>query len=114
MPTTRATVAARRIRGGAQRQQGRGRETMRAAADGLAGQLGFAALPGGGGRRLPVVRGEWLGAEGAPTIFVYGHYDVQPAGDLAEWITPPFELTVDGDIARGRGATDERAPSTSC
>jgi acetylornithine deacetylase/succinyl-diaminopimelate desuccinylase-like protein len=85
-------------------------DTMRAAADWLAGQLGFA-----GGRVVeadghPVVRGEWLGAEGAPTILVYGHYDVQPTGDLAEWITPPFELTVDGDIARGRGATDDKGP----
>ena len=58
----------------------------------------------------PAVRGEWLGAEGAPTILVYGHYDVQPTGDLAEWITPPFELTVDGDTVRGRGATDDKGP----
>jgi acetylornithine deacetylase/succinyl-diaminopimelate desuccinylase-like protein len=84
--------------------------TMRAAASWLAGQLGFA-----GGRVVeaaghPVVRGEWLGADGAPTILVYGHYDVQPTGDLAEWVTPPFELAVDGDIARGRGATDDKGP----
>jgi acetylornithine deacetylase/succinyl-diaminopimelate desuccinylase-like protein len=85
-------------------------DTMRAAADWLAGQLAFA-----GGRVVeaeghPVVRGEWLGTDGAPTILVYGHYDVQPTGDLAEWTTPPFELTVDGDIVRGRGATDDKGP----
>ena len=86
------------------------RETMLAAADWLVAQLGFA-----NGRVVeteghPAVRGEWLGAEGAPTILVYGHYDVQPTGDLAEWITPPFELTVDGDTVRGRGATDDKGP----
>ena len=85
-------------------------DTMRAAAGWLAGQLAFA-----GGRVVeapghPLVRGDWLGAPGAPTILVYGHYDVQPTGDLAEWVTPPFELTVDGGIARGRGATDDKGP----
>jgi acetylornithine deacetylase/succinyl-diaminopimelate desuccinylase-like protein len=85
-------------------------DTMHAAARWVAGQLGFA-----GGRVVqtaghPVVLGEWLGAPGAPTVLVYGHFDVQPTGDLAEWRTPPFELTVDGDIVRGRGATDDKGP----
>jgi acetylornithine deacetylase/succinyl-diaminopimelate desuccinylase-like protein len=85
-------------------------ETMRAAAGWLAGQLAFA-----GGRVAetdghPAVRGDWLGAGGAPTVLVYGHYDVQPTGDLAEWVTPPFELSVDGDVMRGRGATDDKGP----
>jgi acetylornithine deacetylase/succinyl-diaminopimelate desuccinylase-like protein len=85
-------------------------ETMRAAAQWVADQLSFA-----GGRVAetgghPVVRGDWLGAEGAPTILVYGHYDVQPTGDLAEWDTPPFELAVDGDVMRGRGASDDKGP----
>lgn len=84
--------------------------TMHAAAQWLAGQLRFA-----NGRVVqtdghPVVQGEWLGAAGAPTILVYGHYDVQPTGDLAEWVTPPFELSVDGDIMRGPGATDDKGP----
>jgi acetylornithine deacetylase/succinyl-diaminopimelate desuccinylase-like protein len=87
-----------------------GHDTMLAAASWLAGQLAFA-----GGRVAeteghPVVRGEWLGADGAPTVLVYGHYDVQPTGDLAEWVTPPFELHADGDIVRGRGATDDKGP----
>src|SRR4029077_13831023 len=57
-----------------------------------------------------VFRGECLAAAGAPPILVYGHYDVQPTGSAAEWVTPPFELTVDGDVARGRGATDAKGP----
>ena len=85
-------------------------ETMRTAAHWLARQLAF-----GHGRVVetdghPVVRGEWLGAPGAPVILVYGHYDVQPTGDEAEWITPPFELHVDGEVARGRGVTDDKGP----
>jgi acetylornithine deacetylase/succinyl-diaminopimelate desuccinylase-like protein len=58
----------------------------------------------------PVVRGEWLGAPGAPTILVYGHYDVQPTGPAAEWLTPPFELCADGGIMRGRGVSDDKGP----
>src|SRR5258708_23236447 len=83
---------------------------MRSAARWLAGQLAFA---GGGMVETaghPVVRGEWLGADGAPTILVYGHYDGQPTGSQAEWVTPPFELSLDGDVARGRGATDHKGP----
>jgi acetylornithine deacetylase/succinyl-diaminopimelate desuccinylase-like protein len=85
-------------------------ETMQSAAEWLAAQLSFA-----GGRVVataghPVVRGDWLHAPGAPTVLVYGHYDVQPTGDLAEWETPPFELAVDGDVIRGRGASDDKGP----
>ena len=83
---------------------------MTAAARWLAGQLGFAGgrvVPTGGN---PVVLGEWLHAGGAPTVLVYGHYDGQPTGDEAEWLAPPFELTVDGDVARGRGVTDDKGP----
>jgi acetylornithine deacetylase/succinyl-diaminopimelate desuccinylase-like protein len=84
--------------------------TMQTAAQWLAGQLSFA-----GGRVVqadghPVVLGEWLGAAGAPTVLVYGHYDVQPTGAETEWVTPPFELTVDGDVVRGRGASDDKGP----
>ena len=85
-------------------------QTMRAAAQWLAGQLGFAGgrVAESGGH--PVVLGEWRRAGGAPTILVYGHYDVQPTGAAAEWLTPPFELTVDGDVVRGRGVTDDKGP----
>jgi acetylornithine deacetylase/succinyl-diaminopimelate desuccinylase-like protein len=85
-------------------------ETMRAAAEWLAGRLGWAAGRVEETEGFPVVRGEWLDAPGAPTVLVYGHYDVQPTGDLAEWSTPPFELVVDGDVLRGRGVTDDKGP----
>jgi acetylornithine deacetylase/succinyl-diaminopimelate desuccinylase-like protein len=86
------------------------RPDMLAAAQWLAGQLAFA-----NGRLAetdgnPVVLGEWLGAPGAPTVLVYGHYDVQPTGSLEEWNNPPFELTVADGRAYGRGATDDKGP----
>jgi acetylornithine deacetylase/succinyl-diaminopimelate desuccinylase-like protein len=85
-------------------------ETMRSAAEWLAAQLSFADGRVVATAGHPVVRGEWLGAPGAPTILVYGHYDVQPTGDLAEWRTPPFELVTDGEVIRGRGVTDDKGP----
>jgi acetylornithine deacetylase/succinyl-diaminopimelate desuccinylase-like protein len=84
--------------------------TMLAAAHWLAERLSFAAGRVEQTDGHPVVRGDWLGAPGAPTILVYGHYDVQPTGDLAEWATPPFELAVDGDVVRGRGVSDDKGP----
>ena len=56
----------------------------------------------------PIVYGEWLGAEGAPTILYYGHYDVQPVDPVNLWTSPPFEATVrDGEIY-ARGAVDDK------
>jgi acetylornithine deacetylase/succinyl-diaminopimelate desuccinylase-like protein len=56
----------------------------------------------------PVVYGDWLHAEGAPTILFYGHYDVQPVDPLNLWTSPPFEATVrDGEIY-ARGSADDK------
>ena len=85
-------------------------ETMRSAAEWLAAQLSFADGRVVATAGHPVVRADWLKAPGAPTILVYGHYDVQPTGDLAEWRTPPFELIRDGNVIRGRGVTDDKGP----
>jgi acetylornithine deacetylase/succinyl-diaminopimelate desuccinylase-like protein len=57
---------------------------------------------------FPVVYGDWLGAEGAPTILFYGHYDVQPVDPIELWESPPFEATVrDGEIY-ARGSADDK------
>jgi acetylornithine deacetylase/succinyl-diaminopimelate desuccinylase-like protein len=85
-------------------------ETMRAAARWLTEKLSFANARVVETSGHPVVIGEWLDAGDAPTVLVYGHYDVQPTGDLAEWITPPFELANDGARLRGRGVTDDKGP----
>jgi acetylornithine deacetylase/succinyl-diaminopimelate desuccinylase-like protein len=56
----------------------------------------------------PVVYADWLGAEGAPTILFYGHYDVQPVDPIELWQSPPFEPTIrDGEIY-ARGAADDK------
>jgi acetylornithine deacetylase/succinyl-diaminopimelate desuccinylase-like protein len=56
----------------------------------------------------PVVYADWLHAPGAPTIIVYGHYDVQPVDPLDLWTSPPFEpVVVDGRML-ARGAADDK------
>jgi acetylornithine deacetylase/succinyl-diaminopimelate desuccinylase-like protein len=56
----------------------------------------------------PVVYGDWLHAPGAPTVLVYGHYDVQPVDPLDLWTAPPFEPVVEDGRIRGRGAADDK------
>jgi len=56
----------------------------------------------------PVVLGAWRGAAGAPTLLVYGHYDVQPPEPLDEWLSPPFEPTVRDGKLFARGSVDDK------
>jgi acetylornithine deacetylase/succinyl-diaminopimelate desuccinylase-like protein len=56
----------------------------------------------------PVVRGDWLGAPGQPTLLLYGHYDVQPPDPMEEWKSPPFEPVVEDGRITARGASDNK------
>lgn len=61
-------------------------------------------MPTGG---HPVVYGEWMGAgKNAPTIMIYGHYDVQPVDPIELWTSDPFNAVVRGDYLFGRGTSD--------
>jgi acetylornithine deacetylase/succinyl-diaminopimelate desuccinylase-like protein len=57
----------------------------------------------------PVVRADWLHAEGAPTVIAYGHYDVQPPDPLELWETAPFDPIVRDGRVIARGAEDNKA-----
>ena len=56
----------------------------------------------------PVVYADWLHADGAPTVIVYCHYDVQPVDPLDLWTSPPFEPVVEGNRILGRGVADDK------
>ena len=88
------------------------RPAMLDAAAWVAERLAFA-----GGRVVesaghPVVLAERIVDPGAPTILVYGHYDVQPPGDERFWTTPAFAPAVRDGRLYGRGASDDKGPVT--
>jgi acetylornithine deacetylase/succinyl-diaminopimelate desuccinylase-like protein len=61
--------------------------------------------------KQPLMIGELAasnGAADAPTVLVYGHFDVQPPAPLELWESEPFELDIRGDWAYGRGITDDK------
>ncbi|MDX6680337.1 MAG: hypothetical protein QOG94_376 [Solirubrobacteraceae bacterium] len=91
----------------------RRRKDVAACARWLAGRLRRAGLCDATLARTaghPIVHGSWRGAPGAPTVLVYGHYDVQPAEPLEAWRTRPFEPALQGDDLVGRGSCDDKGP----
>jgi acetylornithine deacetylase/succinyl-diaminopimelate desuccinylase-like protein len=60
-------------------------------------------MPTGG---HPLVYGDWLKKPSAPTVLIYGHYDVQPVDPIELWESAPFDAIVKGDYLFARGSSD--------
>jgi acetylornithine deacetylase/succinyl-diaminopimelate desuccinylase-like protein len=61
----------------------------------------------------PYAYGEWLGAPGKPTVFLYAHHDVQPINYAEQWESPPWKLTARSGRLFGRGAADDKGAITA-
>ncbi|WP_419162553.1 dipeptidase [Candidatus Palauibacter sp.] len=84
---------------------------VRACAKWVAEHLGAAGIPGAEVIETaghPIVVGERMRSEDAPTVLVYGHYDVQPSEPDELWSSPPFEPAVRDGRLYARGAVDDK------
>ena len=70
--------------------------------------LGFPVVQLLEGKGHPVVWAEGPAVPGAPTLLIYGHYDVQPTDPLEEWLSPPFSPTVRDGKLYARGSADDK------
>src|SRR5262245_34096579 len=60
------------------------------------------------GEGHPVVWAESPRVSGAPTLLIYGHYDVQPVDPVNEWLSPPVQPTIPDGRVYARGAADDK------
>src|SRR5207249_4815644 len=65
------------------------------------------------GASNPYAYGEWLGAPGKPTVFLYAHHDVQPINYVQDWRSDPWKLTLHEGRLYGRGAADDKGAITA-
>jgi acetylornithine deacetylase/succinyl-diaminopimelate desuccinylase-like protein len=95
-----------------------GNEDVKRAADWMSERLmalglkSVQVMPTGG---HPVVYGELLEAgPSAPTVLIYGHYDVQSAAPLGDWDSDPYRPVIRGDELFARGASDNKGQIMAC
>jgi acetylornithine deacetylase/succinyl-diaminopimelate desuccinylase-like protein len=57
----------------------------------------------------PIVKAELPGSPGAPTVLLYGHYDIAPVGEESKWESPPYEASERDGAIYGRGSADSKS-----
>lgn len=77
--------------------------------------LGFLNAQSFQTKRHPIVYAEWpYAGKDAPTLLIYGHYDVQPPDPLDEWHSGPFEPVINDEYLIARGSSDMKGQILAC